>query len=272
MAPVIEEGIDMADAFTKHLADLGLTAIALPNGVFGPLSLIYEWHGRRGWSNDFGALVQNGAGSPPPVSAPAAFPDLSGKVVHSSDVKGGLSILSGLIGALGGGTLGIKGGFESASTIEFQYSSVTMVEVSAVGLENFIASGSPPSPDTLLGRYLGDHLFVATRVLRSREFLISAQQSSGQSIALDVPVLQQAVGANVAVEKKDASSFKIGFKGDQDVSFAFVPYWIRLKTKGGKSTMYLQPTKPGGVSTTQVAMLSGKGAALNLENSNIGLA
>jgi hypothetical protein len=273
----------MADAFTKHLANLGFTAVALPNSVFGPLSLVYEYHGRRGWSNDFGALVQGATNAVPAVSPPIGYPDLSGKVIHSSDVKGALSILSGLIGALGGGTLGLKGGFESASTIEFEYSQVTMTEVSPVTLEQFLQSGAPPSMDGLLGRYLDDHLFVATRVLRSREFTVSAKRSSGQSIGLDVPVIKNAVGAKIDVEVKDESNTKIAFKGNQDVSFAFDAFWIRVKKgAGGKQVMYLQPTKPGGPSTVKAqfaaagvavpSLFAGAGAALNLANANIGLA
>jgi hypothetical protein len=47
----------MSDPFTSHLANLGFNAIALPTSVFAPLSLVFEYHSRRGWSNDFGALI-----------------------------------------------------------------------------------------------------------------------------------------------------------------------------------------------------------------------
>jgi hypothetical protein len=234
----------MADSFTKHLRERGFNAIALPTSSFGALSLVYEFHGRRGWSNDFEHLVQNQA-APPTVQGPTQEPDLSGKVVNKLEASGTLSVLGGLISALGGGTLGVKGGFEKASTITFEYGQVSMVQVSEAGLDAYLRAGTPPPKDSLLGKYLTDHLYVATRVLRSRSFTVSAQDSKGQAIGLDIPVIQNAVGAKVSVERSSSSDTKIVFKGDVDVSFAFQAFLV--EQSGGK--LSIKPTKAGTIET-----------------------
>jgi hypothetical protein len=185
------------------------------------------------------------------VTAPVAYPGLSGKVVRSSDVGGSLKILSGLIGALGGGTLGLDAQFKSGSTVTFEYGNVTMTEISPVALEQYLRSGEAPPEDSLLGRYLSDHLFIATRVLRARKFSINVQRSNGQSIGVDLPVIQNAVGAAIKVTHSGEAEATITFEGDQDVAFAFEAYWVREDD----GELYLQPTKAGKVGTTRKAAI-----------------
>ncbi|MHA6721237.1 gasdermin [Sphingomonas sp. RS6] len=237
----------MADAFTKHLQQFGYNAIALPTARFSALSLVYELRGKRGWLNDFDALSEGATGQAPPVSPPSMEPDFSGKVVRSLDASGTLNVLGGLISALGGGTLGLSGGLQRASTVTFQYGDVTMVDVSPVRLDKFLRTAPAPAADELLGRYLDDNLWVATRVLRSRRFTIALQDSRGTSLGLDIPVIQNMIGAAVKVEHSVAIEGAISFTGTQDVSFAFQAYLVERKGAG----MTLYPSRAGEVRTRE---------------------
>jgi hypothetical protein len=238
----------MADAFTKHLVQFGYTAIALPTSRFGALSLIFELNTKRGWLNDFDSLVNGAPGTPPPVSAPSVEPDFSGKVVRSLGASGTLNVLGGLIGALGGGTLGLRGGLERASTVTFQYGQVSMVDVSPVKLDTFLRTAPAPASNALLGRYLDDNLWVATRVLRSRSFTIGVQDSRGVTLGLEVPVIQNMIGAAVSVEKSTKIDGAISFSGEQDISFAFQAYLIERE----KGLMTLRPARAGSPATREL--------------------
>lgn len=248
----------MADAYSKHLQHLGYSAIALPSSAFRPLALVWERGGKRGWSDDFDYLVQQPALGKPPVAPPVAFPTLAGKTVRNLSVTPTISVLSGLISALGGGTLKLSGGFEHASTITFEYEEVTMTQVSEAALDAFLRSGTPPPRDTLLHSYLSDHLFVATRVLSAKRFTVSADTSDGRSIELEVPVISNAVGAGVKVEKKTETGTKITFTGDQPAAFAFQAFQVTLESAGGGlNRLVLKPAKAGSVSTHYKAVVDG---------------
>lgn len=239
----------MPNSLVKSLKDVGYSPVALPSSTFGALAMPYEWHGRRGWlrATEFRNLI--GGGALPEIAGPDPEVDFSGKTVTKLEANATLSILSGLIGALGGGTLGLKGGLERASTVTFTYGQVTSVDVSPTSIEQALANLTVPPASSALGRLLRDHLFVVNRVLRSREFSIQVQDSSGENIGIDVPVIQQAIGASVSVNISGSSDRTVTFKGERDVAFAFQAWWMKLDD----GEVSLVPTRAGSVSTKAFA-------------------
>lgn len=234
----------MPNTFAQHLRELKYNPLAAPTSRFGVMSLVYEHKGNRGWSSDLEYLVRNPTKSAPVPKDPSPEGDLSGREVKELEVKGTINILSGLIAALGGGTLGLRGGFDTASTVTFRYGEVTSVEVSEAELDDYIQSGTSDR-GSVPGRYLGDHLYVANRVLRSRNFEVSAKDQYGRSIGLDLPVISKAVGAKVDTKWSDTSERTIAFTGDLDVTFAFQAF--RILEKGGQMRIFPAQAGAGGL-------------------------
>ena len=149
--------------------------------------------------------------------------DIDGKETSKVNIAIGLSILGSFIGALGGGKLGLDGAFNKARTVTFQYSGVMEDVVDVLALEKFVKAGriSPNIPSGTLEKLLDDEAYVVTSVLKTKKILVSAQGESGATVKVDVPVIQQAVGANLSVGTADTQESRVAFEGAVPVAFAF---------------------------------------------------
>jgi len=149
--------------------------------------------------------------------------DIEGKETSRVNVAIGLSILGSFIGALGGGKLGLDVGFKNARTVAFQYTGVMEDLVDILAVEKFIKSGriSPLIPAGTLEKLLDDEVYVLTSVLKTKKIVVTAQGEGGVAVAVDVPVVQQVVGANLKVDSDKTRDSRVAFEGPVPVAFAF---------------------------------------------------
>jgi len=149
--------------------------------------------------------------------------DIEGKETSRVNVAIGLSILGSFIGALGGGKLGLDGGFKNARTVTFEYAGVMEDAVDILALEKFVKAGRVSSliPSGTLEKLLDDEVYVITSVLKTRKIVVTAQGEGGTAIAVDVPVVRQAVGANLKVDAASSRESRVAFEGPVPVAFAF---------------------------------------------------
>lgn len=135
----------------------------------------------------------------------------------------GLNILGAFIGALGGGNLGLQAGFTRAKTVTFKYSAVTEDSVDVLALEKFIRAGkiNPHIPSGTVDKVIEDELYAITSVLKTQKIVVSAQGNGGQSVQLDVPVIQEAVGGNLKVGNEGSVQSSVVFEGAIAIPFAF---------------------------------------------------
>jgi hypothetical protein len=149
--------------------------------------------------------------------------DIEGKETSRVNVAIGLSVLGSFIGALGGGKLGLDVGFKNARTVTFEYTGVMEDAVDILALEKFIKAGkiSPLIPVGTLEKLLDDEVYVLTSVLKTRKIVVTAQGEGGMDVAVDVPVVRQAVGANLKVDAAKTQDSRVAFEGPVPVAFAF---------------------------------------------------
>ena len=236
----------MADQWTKHLADKGYTGIALPSPEFRLFTLVFERNGARGHQNAFDQLAPGVAASMAQPERNANLPAIAGERTRSVDVQVGLKILSGLIAALGGGTLGIKAGFDRARKLTFAYDGISSETLNAVLLQQALNGVAPPAGG-LLRDWLDDHLYVVTSVLRATKISVSAEATEGETVAVDVPVISGAVGANVSVAAKAGDKSTVTFQGGVAVPFAVGLFQVRETKIGGQRRLTLRTVKAGTV-------------------------
>jgi hypothetical protein len=149
--------------------------------------------------------------------------DIEGKETSKINVAIGLSILGSFIGALGGGKLGLDVAFNKARTITFQYAGVIEDVVDVLALEKFVKAGriGPHIPAGTLEKLLDDEVYVVTSVLKTKKIIVAAQGETGTTTKVDVPIIQQAVGAKVDVGLAGTHQARVAFEGDVPVAFAF---------------------------------------------------
>lgn len=149
--------------------------------------------------------------------------DIEGKETSRVNVAIGLSILGSFIGALGGGKLGLDGAFKNARTVTFEYTGVMEDAVDILHLEKFIKAGKVSSliPTGTLEKLLDDEVYVLTSVLKTKKIVVTAQGEGGAAVGVDVPVVRQAVGANLKVDAASNRESRMAFEGPLPVAFAF---------------------------------------------------
>ena len=212
------------DQSITFLRQFGYSVFRVPRLSAQPLDLLH----RNG--KDLTRL-----GSPLDLMVPGAVPlppvhrdDRPGVAIEGTqsskvNVAIGLNLLGGFIGAVGGGTLGLQAGFKKAKTVTFTYAAVTEDRIDVLALERFIKAGtiSPHVPSGTIDKLIDDEVYVITSVLKSQKIAVAAQSESGQNVALDVPVIQQAVGGSLKVTNEGTVSAIIAFEGPVAIPFAF---------------------------------------------------
>ncbi len=149
--------------------------------------------------------------------------DIEGTETSKINVSIGLNILASFIGALGGGNLGLQAGFNRATTMTFKYTAVTEDSIDVLALERFIKVGrvSDQVPSGTVDKLIDDEVYAITSVLKTKKLVVVARADKGQTIQLDVPVLQQAVGGNLKVGIENGITSAVGFEGAVPIPFAF---------------------------------------------------
>ena len=212
------------DQSITFLRSHGFSVFRFPRASAQPLELMHRDGKdltRLGLVPD---LVTAGAAALPDVRRDASPGiDIDGKETSKVNVAIGVSILGSFIAALGGGKLGLDGAFTKARTVTFQYAAVTEDAVDVLALEKFVKAGriSPHIPAGTLEKLLDDEVYVVTSVLKTKKILVSAQGESGAAVKVDVPVIQQAVGANLSVDTAGEEQSRVAFEGAVPVAFAF---------------------------------------------------
>jgi hypothetical protein len=210
------------DQSITFLRSFGYSVFRLPRASARPLELLHREGkdlSRLGHVSD---LITTGAVGVPVVHVddrPGI--DIEGKETSKVNVSIGLSILGSFIGALGGGNLGLQTAFSKARTVTFQYTAVLEDSVDILALEKFVRAGAvdPHVPPGTLDKLIDDEVYVSTSVLKTKKIVVSAQGETGQSLQLDVPVIQQAVGANLKVEAGGTIATRIAFEGAFPIAF-----------------------------------------------------
>jgi len=149
--------------------------------------------------------------------------DIEGTESSTVNVSIGVNILGSFIGALGGGNLGLQAGFTRAKTVTFKYAAVTEDSVDVLALEQFIKAGRIDEhvPTGTVDKLIDDEVYVITSVLKTKKIVVAAQGEAGNSVQVDVPVIQQAVGANVKVANDASVASNVAFEGPIAIPFAF---------------------------------------------------
>jgi hypothetical protein len=212
------------DQSITFLKRFGYSVFRVPRISAQPLELLHR-NGkdltRLGSVTD---LITAGAVLPPPVrrdDQPGV--DIEGTESSQVNVTIGVNILASFIGALGGGNLGVQTGFSRAKSVTFKYAGVKEDSIDVLRLEQFIRAGriNQHVPSGTIDKLIDDEVYAITSVLKTSKIVVAAQGEAGANVAVDVPVIQQAVGGNVKIASEGAIGSNVTFEGALAIPFAF---------------------------------------------------
>lgn len=210
------------DNSNTFLRDVGYNVIKLPRDSFHPLDLLASDGRALQYIGSIDKLLTNSSAPMPNVMVDKVAASVNGNATSSMNISIGLSILNGLIQALGGGTLKLDLGFTNARKSTFQFANVVFDSAAPIDVGKYIQGGEFDANNPLLKNILGHgRLFVVTETLKASEITVKFEKSDGVKATVDVPVIKQAVGANIGVDVQAGSENVVTFKGDPNTRLAF---------------------------------------------------
>ena len=210
------------DPSITFLNRFGYNVVKLPRTGIEPMDVIgrdatTQWLGpiSRVWASD------EPVPSPGPPHAAVA---INGQRSDALDLSVGLSVLANALAAFGAAVPSLDIAYKSAHSIQFSYTGVTSTSVAPFDAGNYLAKGTLRSDNPVVQNYFltGKAMaYLIVEVLKSNSITVTASDSHGAGVSVDVPAIQGIIGAKIAVKPSDASNSCLTFTGPEGVTFGF---------------------------------------------------
>jgi len=212
------------DQSITYLREHGYSVVRLPRSDIQPLQTLIR-AGKKDLqrSGELKDIMVAGKNPLPALSANNAAPlAISGKESSSIKIDIGLEILGGIIGALGGSSLGPRAGFGNAKDLVVRFENVTEDHIDINHLDQFLTAALLRKDQTGLNNALLDgRVYVINSTIKTNEFGIKASADSNTQVSLDVPAISQVASANLKVDVSKAREGIVTYKGTTPVVFGF---------------------------------------------------
>jgi hypothetical protein len=211
------------DPSVTFLNRFGYNVVKLPRVGIEPLDLIGRDDTTQ-WLGPLASVWKSSVPTPAP-SAPRPAAPINGQKTDHLQVTFGLKVLASALAAFGATVPALDVAFSRARKVQFSYSNVTSTVVAPLDAGNYLAAGTLNTANPVVTHYLtGDEAqaFLVVDVLKSDSITVTASDEHGTEIGLDVPAIQQLVGARVKVTPSTASNNTLTFSGPTPVTFGFI--------------------------------------------------
>jgi hypothetical protein len=235
------------------LKDQGYNVVQFPKADLRPTQLLSRKGNKLQRIGELTTTFIPGATALPSISDDQPGPNISGTKSANIDINVGLSILSGLISALGASTLGLSGSYTQARKIQFEFDTCIENHTEISALDAFLAGASVnPLARAVTDMLNDDDIFVVTSTIRSAKINTIATDSNNAAISLDVPVVQNTVGANVKVTASGAASATVAYQGSVPLAFGYQAVQL-IFADGAYRTMRLSDAGSTALEAVQVS-------------------
>jgi len=216
-------GTQCKDPLITYLKSIGYLAVRHPRAGLGPMEFLSRQGSElsaMGGAEDVFVIPSSVELPEIEVDTPAAY--LEGKASGKLGASAGVSLLGSIVGALGGGTLGLKASFAKAADVVFHFPEVLVDSVAPAAVARFLSTaGVRPSSAATAGFLEDDDVYVVTDTAKAKVFVIETFDERGAAIDVDVPTIKGVVGGELGVEGKGTRGSKIAFEGKIPLVFAF---------------------------------------------------
>lgn len=156
----------------------------------------------------------------------------------------GASIAAGLISALGGKSIGAHLMASKAKTIEFGYTEVTADRVDLGTLDQWLASADfNPQSHSTADLLVSENMFVIVGLLKAKGVTVKLLDENEQSLGVDLPVIADAVGAQVTARASGEHNATLTFRGKSPLGVGVKAAQIKVEADGGFWVNSRLPTK-----------------------------
>lgn len=215
------------------LPDRDYLPLAMPNSGVQVLQVLTR---RRGVLRNFSdlATVLRGDDEGPCVARDVVVANTGGDTTRTAKLQLGLAVVGALVGALGGGQLGLDVAAGSARSVRYAYTGVVKDDVDLASLDQWLAAADlHDHAGAVSDLVTAEMLYVVTGVLRATGVGISLLDSRDQGIGLDVPVIQEIVGGGVNVSASRESGTSIELAGKMPITVAAKAAQLKVDPERG---------------------------------------
>ncbi|WP_454857523.1 gasdermin [Promicromonospora soli] len=166
------------------------------------------------------AVLTTGADPIPTSFSEERVADATGSTTRHAKVGIGLGIVGSIVQALGAGAdLDLKA--SKAHKVQFTYTDVVADRFDIAALDKWLVSKDlDPTLRNAAELLVAERLYVVVAVLKAKGLSVTFLDESDHEIAVDVPVVQQAVGAKVSVERSSSRTGTVTFEGKKPLVIA----------------------------------------------------
>ena len=210
------------DPSITFLNKFGYNVIKLPRTGIEPMDVI----GRDQTTQWLGPLnrVWTSTGPEPLPGPPHPAAAVNGQRTDALDVSFGLSILASTLAAFGASVPSLNTAYKSAHAVQFTYGNVTSTSVSPFDAGNYLSQGTLRSDNPVVKNYFGEGkamAFLIVEVLKADSITVTATDSHGVEVGVDLPQIQGLVEAKIGVKPSTASNSTVTFTGPVPITFGF---------------------------------------------------
>ena len=240
-----------SDPAISYLKDFGYSVLRLPRRDFAPLQMLATGH--KGL-DPMGALgtVMTGGGALPALKIDEAAANVSGQRTSELSIGVGLSILGSILGAMGGGKIGLEAAYKGARKVTFEFNDVLRDSLEIAVLDKYLGRSDVDPASVHMGTLLeSDNIYIVTATLKSRKFTIDAKADRNASAGLDLPALQKLVGAKVKIALAAGSANALVYESIEPLVFGFQA--VRLYFDDGHYSAF-EPLSPGDTAARDIRL------------------
>jgi hypothetical protein len=265
--PVLGKGGIVArcsDPRLTYLNNLGYNVLKLPREGVDPLEVLGRDKDSMEDLGPISTIWTSSVAVPQPATTQAV--DVNGQKTADLKLSIGLDILASVLQGLGVPSPSLNLAYSKASSVQFTFTNVQVVRVAPLEVGKYLAHGDLDSSNAFAS-YFQDHskeAFVITEVLKSNAIKVTAKDDSGVTVGVDVPNIQNILGAKVSVGTTTTGEKDLTYQGQTMVTFGFKVFGISFDQGNwqihgqapDKNIAYAMPHDPKPLLLSQGALLA----------------
>jgi len=221
------------DPFLGLLKQFGYNVVRLPRANIAPLQVLSRSGSNLDMLGELASVLK--CGTLPTIARDALSATISGSKAKTGGMEAGVAtgLLGGVIAAMGGAKVGIEAAYANAKSITFEFLDVTQDSISITDLDKYLSAAKPDPESRAMERLLKSNgIYVLTATIKSKKIQVRAEDSSGQSVKLDLDGVQQLVGGKVGVKGDGKYASAVVYEGPVPLIFGFQAVQVLFEKAG----------------------------------------
>lgn len=175
--------------------------------------------------------------APSDIAAPHTFRnqavvDTSGMSHRTAKIGFGLSVVATIVKALGGGG-DFNVSLAGAAAVHYAYADVYSDRVDLASLDNWLAHADfQPGLRNVTDLLVAEDVYVITAALKAQALCVTFFDKKENEIAVDLPAIQAAVGANISVTGNAMVTSQVTFRSHTPLTVAAKAAQLKFSDDG----------------------------------------